>query len=296
MNRYVRTTPRRAALALSCLLALANVGCSASSDRTQANDSTVTILVSGGWDERILGVRSQQAQLLVFLTLVGEDQTGEQQPRLAERWEHSPDYRTWTYHLRRDVRWHDGVPTTARDVKFTLELLAHPDVVPGPGGGSDSIQSITVEDDSTLTVTFGRPTGGLLCRSCVFYPKHLQEDLDPSEFASWEFWTHPVGNGPYRYVRHVAKTMMQFEANPDFYKGKPKIERVVLKFGPSTQLQELLSGNVDAVHISPPIRSLGWERTRASACTIVREMITGPMGSFGTSGTRYFVTPSCGAP
>ena len=53
------------------------------------------------------------------------------------------------------------------------------------------------------------------------------------------------------YVRHVPKTMMEFEANPDFYKGKPEIERVVLKFGPDTPLLELLSGKVDAAGFAP---------------------------------------------
>ena len=239
-----RTTLRRAALALGCLLALANVSCSESSDRERANGSTVTVLVFSEWDERILSRWRASPHFLVFLGLVRDDETGERQPRLVERWEHSPDYRTWTIHLRRDVRWHDGVPTTAHDVKFTLELMAHPDVLQG----SDfivNIESITVLDDFTLTISYTRPTSEL-STSITPYPKHLLEDLDPREFFSWDFWTDPVGNGPYRYVRHVPKTMMEFEANPDFYKGKPKIERVVLKFGPDMQLPELLSGNVDA--------------------------------------------------
>ncbi|MHC4596183.1 MAG: ABC transporter substrate-binding protein [Planctomycetota bacterium] len=73
--------------------------------------------------------------------------------------------------------------------------------------------------------------------------------MDPKEFTSWKFWTEPVGNGPYRYVRHVPRTMIELEANPDHYKGKPKIERLVLKFG-GYPLIELLSGNVDCINIS----------------------------------------------
>jgi peptide/nickel transport system substrate-binding protein len=63
----------------------------------------------------------------------------------------------------------------------------------------------------------------------------------------WEFWTQPVGNGPYRYVRHVPKTMIELEANQDYYRGKPKIQKVILKFGGGTPLTELLSGNVDVI-------------------------------------------------
>ena len=111
----------------------------------------------------------------------------------------------------------------------------------------DYHESITVLDDSTVTVRYpGTPYS--FDWWVVYYPKHLLENLDPKEFLGWEFWTHPVGNGPYRYVRHVPRTMMEFEANPDYYKGKPKIDRVVLKFtGEAAGLTELLSGNVDAI-------------------------------------------------
>ena len=86
---------------------------------------------------------------------------------------------------------------------------------------------MTVLDDSTYTITYHK---GVLAGSpfnyyTVFYPRHLLEGLDPTEFSNWDFWTHPVGNGPYRYVRHIPKTMIEFEANPDYFLGQPKIER-----------------------------------------------------------------------
>jgi peptide/nickel transport system substrate-binding protein len=109
--------------------------------------------------------------------------------------------------------------------------------------------SITVLDDYTFKAIFTNPSDSLLDGWDVYYPKHLLENLDPKEFTSWKFWTEPVGNGPYRYVRHVPRTMIEFEANPDHYKGKPKIERLVLKFG-GYPLIELLSGNVDCINIS----------------------------------------------
>lgn len=57
------------------------------------------------------------------------------------------------------------------------------------------------------------------------------KDADPGKFSEWEFWIRPVGNGPYRYVRHVPKTVIELEANPDYYAGKPSIERVFYKLG-----------------------------------------------------------------
>ena len=230
-------------------LALAAVGCGRRGDQARAKHSTITVLQEN--DEWDLGPgQDDPPKFLVFLPLVARNAKGELEGRLAESSEHSPDYRTWTVHLRQGVRWHDGVPVTAHDVKFTLDLYMHPAVVAVPPG----TYAVTVLDDRTYTVTYHRRVIGRGSPAnddyTTYYPKHLLEKLDPKEFNNWEFWTHPVGNGPYRYVRHVPKTMMEFEANPDYYRGKPKIERVVLKFGdPSVPeaVTELLSGNVDVI-------------------------------------------------
>ncbi len=244
MGWYLRTTVRRALPALCCLLALACVGCSRSADRAQAKDSTITVLYPFGSYRNVLHCCG--ASSLVFLPLVSRNEDGEFEGRLARRWEHSADYQTWTIHLRTDVRWHDGVPVTAHDVKFSLDLRQHPDVLWEP----PDAYTVTVLDDSTYTIAYhgskARGTPLSMWVAAKFYPKHLLEELDPKEFREWEFWTHPVGNGPYRYVRHMPQTMMEFEANPDYYRGKPRIERVVLKFG-APSITELLSGNVDVI-------------------------------------------------
>ena len=231
------------------MLALVALGCGRGDDRAYSRESTVIVATSEGAED-LNPDFDHTARFLVFLPLVTYDENGELAGRLVERWEHSSDYRTWTFHLRQDVRWHDGVPVTAHDIKFTLELLTHPDVLELDPG---EYESMTVLDDSTITIRYTLPTDAL-DGFTVYYPRHLLEGLDTKEAYAWEFWTHPVGNGPYRFVRYLPETMMEFEANPDFYKGKPKIERVVLKFtgdaGPG--LTELLSGNVDVVMYANP--------------------------------------------
>ncbi|MFQ5739636.1 MAG: ABC transporter substrate-binding protein [Acidobacteriota bacterium] len=229
-------------LACLCLIGLVGLECGRGTSRTGAEQSTIVVLQPG--DERALGPYwDMSGQFLVFLPLAVRDEEGELKGKLAQRWEHSADYRQWTYYLRRDVRWHDGVPVTAHDVKFTMELFTDPRVlVLSP----DVFKSITVFDDYTLRVVYARP-GFSVDDWDTYYPKHLLAHLDPGKFRSWEFWKHPIGDGPYRYLRHVAQTMIELEANPDYYRGKPRIERVILKFGGSRALIELLSGNVDAV-------------------------------------------------
>jgi len=237
-----------------CLLAFSSIQCSR--DDATRNSSTLTILIPS--DEWILSpARRGSAAFLVFLALATPNERGELEGRLARSWEHTPGSREWTIHLRTDVRWHDGVPVTAHDIKFTFDLFKHPDVITSTfNTGFHQIESIEVLDGHNFILTY-KP--GSIWHSYwhpgywdIFYPKHLLEDLDPANIAKWEFWLHPVGNGPFRYVRHVAKTMMEFEANPDFYLGKPKIERVVIKFGRES-ITELLAGNVDAMNIEKQI-------------------------------------------
>lgn len=209
-----------------------------------ASEDTLTVLYPG--DERILGpVWEMPAKFLVFLSLVEWTEDGELQGVLARSWERSPDYREWTVRLRTDVRWHDGEPVTASDVVFTYRLLQHPEVLGLPPGRA----SVTSVDDSTVRFAYGPEGGNPLDTYLSIYPRHLLEGKDPANFHDWAFWTRPVGNGPFRYVRHVDETMMELEANPDYFRGRPAIERVILKFGGATGggLTELLAGNVDAL-------------------------------------------------
>jgi peptide/nickel transport system substrate-binding protein len=90
----------------------------------------------------------------------------------------------------------------------------------------------------------------------AYYPKHVLDTLDPAAFYDWEFWRHPIGNGPYRYLRHVPKTALELEATPDFYLGTPRIERVTFKFGTGgSGIPELLAGNVHVVELDPASRA-----------------------------------------
>ncbi len=230
---------RKSALLWIGIVAGIAAGCTDTQDR----DSAISITVLYDADERVFGpFWSMNAWFMMFLPLVQYDETGAIGPRLAKSWDHSDDLRRWTFHLRSDVKWHDGVPTTAHDVKFTLELQALPEVLYDDAW--HDVDSIVVADDTTLTFHYSQPKNALNSWM-VYWPKHLLEHLDPEQFWEWEFWVHPVGNGPFRYVRHVPRAFVELEANPEFYAGKPAIEQVVLKFGSTAGSAELMSGNVD---------------------------------------------------
>jgi len=221
-------------------LVLVAAGCRRNDDPAYARGNTLVMAVNSVED-----VKPDVTDLdkLLFPCLAAGGANGELEPRLAQSWEHSADYREWTYHLRRDVRWSDGMPVTAHDVKFTLDLLSHPDV------GEWDFGPVSVLDDFTVKVQ--RPPNSAFFpyqHDIVHYPKHVLEHLEPKKFMEWDYWLRPtVSAGPYRFHRYVPETMMELEADPSYYRGKPKIEGVILKFVGTAGLNELLSGNADVV-------------------------------------------------
>ena len=215
------------------MLALGAAGCVRGGDRASARGSTVVMAVP---DVEAVKPDAWDLDFLTFLPLAKENVDGELEGHLARSWEHSSDHRGYTFHLRPGVRWHDGTPVTSHDVKFTLDLLGHPDVDEYPGIDA------TVIDDSTVRIRAANP--GYI-DDISYFPRHLLQGLEPKRFWQWDFWTHPIGNGPYRFVRYVPETMMEFERNPAYYGAKPRVERVMLKFVGGAGLTELLAENVD---------------------------------------------------
>jgi peptide/nickel transport system substrate-binding protein len=224
-------------------------GCSQKSDQLSDNESKITLLCKG--NERSAFSSRPSTQHLLFLPLVVMDEERQPQPRLLERWKHSDDYTEWTFFLRKDIKWHDGKPVTAHDVKFTLELITDPNIM----FEVRLFDEITIVDNFTCHLRSSKPFYALIYYWFGILPSHLLGDLDTASSYSWEFWKQPVGNGPYRYVRHVPDTMVELEVNPDYYGQEPKIKRVVLKFG-GNPVTELLSGNVDAVKDLQPLEIL----------------------------------------
>jgi peptide/nickel transport system substrate-binding protein len=182
---------------------------------------------------------------LLYPPLFKWNEKGESVGCLAKKWEHSPDSRTWTYTLHDNIKWHDGVLFTTQDVKFTHELLTNPDDPQIPTGA----RTLKIIDDHTFSITFNDNRSFEPEDAWNFYlPKHINEKKNRAEISE-ELQTlsqRPVGYGPYRYVRHVPKTMIELEANPDYFLGKPKIDRLIIKFG-GEKFTELQAGNVDII-------------------------------------------------
>jgi peptide/nickel transport system substrate-binding protein len=191
---------------------------------------------------------------MLFMPLVGFDADGTVQPYLAESWELAPDALSVTYHLREDVTWHDDVPTTAEDVKFTYERARDPAVAyPRPSTFADYDRA-EVLDPYTIRFIFKWVVAEQVenLATLPIMPKHLLEKLRPAELRNASFNHQPVGNGPFRFVRWKANQEIVFEANKAFspsLSGPPYLDRVVFRIVPdqTTALTMLLSGQADVV-------------------------------------------------
>ena len=178
---------------------------------------------------------------LMFNGLTRLDHKGVVVPDLALRWDVSPEGLTYTFHLRRGVRWHDGQPFTANDVVFTLKLLQDPDF-PGWADWGKLWRAVTVTqvDDYTVRFELASPLAPFLDYTTVgILPSHLLQDVSASELLDHPFNLNPVGTGMYSLSEIVTDTgrisHITLQANPRYFRQRPLIARIQFKFYPSYQ-------------------------------------------------------------
>ncbi|MDX2193584.1 MAG: peptide ABC transporter substrate-binding protein [Gemmatimonadales bacterium] len=210
------------------------------------------------------------AQLFLPLAHVGPKlvTSGDKEfePALARRWTRRDD-RTLAFDLDPRARWHDGAPVTSADVVFTLARAKDAAVSPTTAPQLAEIESVTAEGDGRVVFRFRRAYGEQLydaIHHVSILPAHLLAALPPADVERSAFMRQPVGSGPYRWVRQVPGELTELAAVPDFFLGRPGVERVIFRLAadPEARLNLLLSGAVDALdNVIPPLANL--ERVRA---------------------------------
>lgn len=210
-------------------------------------------------------------QGLLSMPLVRYDAETRPQPWLAARWDTArvaPDTLELTFHLRRDVSWHDGVPTTAEDVRFTYERMRDP-VVGFPRIPYLQHWSPVVVVVDSFTIRFRLRAHAEFLDFWtwdVVKPAHLLGTVPPGDLRNHPLGHEPIGNGPFRFLRRVPGEELVFEANPDFpdaLGGRPYLDRVVFRVVPdaTARLTELLTGGTDIVMLgAEQVRRVSDER------------------------------------
>ena len=166
-------------------------------------------------------------------------------PDLAESWEFSDKGRTITFHLHKGVKWHDGEPFTANDCLFTYQVMIDPKTPTAYAEQFKQIEKAEVIDDYTFRVTYKKVFArALITWGMNIVPKHLLEGKDVS---TSDLIKNPVGTGPYIFESWETGQKIELRANPDYFGGRPHIERIVTRVIPdlSTMFLELKNGSLD---------------------------------------------------
>lgn len=181
----------------------------------------------------------------LFDTLTWKDKDGVI-PWLAERWEMTDDGKTWTFFLRKDVRWHDGEPFTAEDVAFTFQYAIEKKAEINWSGEIAKVKAAEVADVHTVRLTLSEPMAGPhfdLFGSVPIIPKHIWDNVeDPTKYLDPEA---VIGTGPFKLVRYSKEEGLYiYERNEDFWGGQVKVDSLVLPLvqDPAAALQ---AGEVD---------------------------------------------------
>lgn len=168
---------------------------------------------------------------LVFNGLTVADEHGQILPDLADQWDISEDSLSYTFHLRQDVKWHDGKPFTADDVVMTVDLLRAPEF-PGQPEVAALWRTVQVErlDQYTVRFTLSQPFAPFLSYTTIgILPAHLLQGVPAGELAAHSFNMHPIGTGPFA-VDEITSTHALLTVNADYYQGRAYLDELEFIF------------------------------------------------------------------
>ena len=197
----------------------------------------------------------------------------EVEPLLAESWERSDDGLTWTFHLRKDVSWHDGTPFTAHDVDFTFNRIIYNHDIPASsspafhfrfldeetGEWKEEPMTVTALDDYTVECVLPGPFAPFLrSMGTAIYPKHiLEKHVDDGTFNdTWDIDTDPaeiVGTGPFTIGAYEPGERVVMRRNPNYWlkddagNSLPYLDEIVHVLVPDleSELEKFLAGESD---------------------------------------------------
>ena len=209
---------------------------------------------------------ASMAVRMMFDSLLGEPEANKFSYHLAESFT-TKDKQTYTVKLNKKAKWTDGKPFTVDDIIFSMNLYANPKVetywnqyfkfiegVKDNGKLADGVKSISglkKIDDYTLEFKCKVPLDENYVKeklgfNLLYVPKHIYEKLDPTKISSAQEANKPaVFNGPYKLVKHVANDHLEFAANDEYYRGKPKLKTIFMKIQNGTNMVvDLKAGKV----------------------------------------------------
>src|SRR5437763_2902853 len=200
----------------------------------------------------------QVERYVLLTTLARYDSALVPQPYLARAWTWSADRKSLVFRLQPGVRWHDGTPTTARDVAWTLSAARDPATGYPRTADFADVAFVNDPNDSTVVIRFAHAQRGIpdVLTDLAILPAHVLDSIPRAELrrAAWNL--HPVGNGPFRFVAHEPNRRWVFVADSAFpaaLGGPPALARLIIVVvdEPTAKLAALTAGEIDFAGIQP---------------------------------------------
>ncbi|MGC1186582.1 MAG: ABC transporter substrate-binding protein [Candidatus Acidiferrales bacterium] len=234
-------TTLASSLSATLAAALFLFGCSGAPHPAPGDVTFVIESMPANLDPRIgTDFASERLDGLLFDSLVQRDAQMNVAPDLAASWE-QPDPTTYVFHLRHDVRFHDGRALTSADVKFTFDSIISGAITTSKRGAFKSVTAIETPDPYTVIVRMSS-----ISTSFLWDISRPAVGIVP-QGAGTGFAQHPIGTGPFRFESSAQDDNVVFARNPDYFGGAPQINEVHFRIVPDAIVRalELRKGTAD---------------------------------------------------
>lgn len=248
--------PRFRLVLLAAVAAAAFGGCASPTARKD-NDVHLSI----GADPQSLALigntdlTSSQIASVISDGLVGYDAAGRYVPMVARAWDLAPDGKTLTLRLRDGVLWHDGQPVTSRDVAYTVQKVREPATLARAWASAfANVDSVETPDELTVVAHYATTYADALEPWRVpLVPEHVASK--DASFLQGAFAHHPIGCGPFRFVRHDPGQRVVLAAFDRYWGGRPLLDGIVFRIvtAERTSYESLLLGQLDLLAVSPDL-------------------------------------------
>jgi len=200
---------------------------------------------NGGFDPRLStsAAEARVMQLVFGGGLFIREKDMSLRPFVAESYE-MPDNKTFVFHLKKGIKFHNGMELTAEDVAYTYNSILDPKLKSPKKSGLSNLEKVEVVDKYTVKFVLKKP-------DAWFAQWNLTMGIVPKAVAEKDpnFAFNPVGYGPFKFVRYEPGNQVVLEANEDYFEGRPYLDKVVLRIipDPTTRFAEIKAGTVDLV-------------------------------------------------
>jgi len=209
---------------------------------------------------QVTDLNSNRVSRRIAETLVAfAEESTRVEPHLAESWTISRDGLTYTFKLRKGIKFHDGTPFDAEAVKFSIERQFNPDhpfnklgKYPFAGYFFGNVKAVEVVSEDTVQFVLKEPRASFLSVLAAG-PASIVSPTAARKHGA-DYALNPVGTGPFRYVSWERGQRVVLEKNPSYWKFPVKVDRVIYRpiVEDQARLTELLTGSLDLIVGVPP--------------------------------------------